>query len=56
MSDLKRVKKSRSENTLFNPYTNGISKYDLTYLASKRISKNKTIHKQGFSQKELFAA
>ena len=36
-----RSKKSRSKNALFNPYKNGISQYDMAYLSSKKILKNK---------------
>ena len=36
MIKLKRGKRSRSKNILFNPYTNGISTYDMTYLSSKK--------------------
>ena len=34
-------KKSRSKNALFNPYENGISSYDIAYLSTKKIFKNK---------------
>ena len=57
MYDLKRVKKTRSKkNELFNPYVNGISSYDLAYLSSKRVFKNKAIHLESNSKKEYFAA
>ena len=57
MKDLKRGIKNRSKkNSLFNPYVNGISEYDLAYLSSKRIFKNKNIHLQSNSKKEYFAA
>ena len=36
MIELKRGKKNRSKNALFNPYKNGISSYDMAYLSSKR--------------------
>ena len=36
MIELKRSKKSRSKNALFNPYKNGISSYDMTYLSSRK--------------------
>ena len=56
MNTIKRGKKNRSKNALFNPYKNGISSYDLAYLSSKRVSKNKTIDIQSDSKKEYFAA
>ena len=56
MKDFKRGKKSKSKNELFNPYTNGISQYDLAYLSSKRVFKNKTIHLQSNYNKEYLAS
>ena len=57
MNDLKRGKKTWSKkNTLFNPYLNGISSYDLAYLSSKRVLKNKVIHLESNSKKDYFAA
>jgi len=57
MNDLKIGKKTRSKkNALFNPYINGISSYDLAYLSSKRVFKNKTIHLGSDSQKDYLAA
>ena len=57
MIEFKRGKKTRSKNALFNPYKNGISTYDLTYLSSKKICyKNKTVHLQDDSKNEYFAA
>ena len=56
MNTFKRGKKNRAKNALFNPYKNGISSYDLAYLSSKRVSKNKTIDIQSDSKKEYFAA
>ena len=56
MIELKRSKKRRSKNALFNPYKNGISSYDMAYLSSKRVSKNKTIYLQNASQKDYLAA
>ena len=41
---------------VFNPYKNGISSYDIAYLSSKRILKNKTIHLQSDFTREDFAA
>ncbi len=52
MIELKFSKKRRSKNSLFNPYQNGISKYDMTYLSSKRILKNKPIYLFTDSKKE----
>ena len=57
MIEFKISKKSRSRNALFNPYKNGISSYDMTYLSSKKsFSKNKTIYLEDDSQKEYIAA
>ena len=56
MIEFKKSKKNRSKNTLFNPYKNGISSYDMAYLSSKRVLKNKTIYQQSDSQKDYFAA
>ena len=57
MNDLKRGKKTWSKkNTLFNPYVNGISSYDLAYLSSKRVFKNKAIHLESNSKKQYSAA
>ena len=56
MNGLKRGKNARSKNALFNPYANGISSYDLAYLSSKRVLKNKNIHLHNNSKKESFAA
>ena len=56
MIEFKRSKKNRSKNALFNPYKNGISSYDMAYLSSKRVSKNKTIFLQNVSQKDYLAA
>ena len=53
---LKRSKKNRSKNTLFNPYKNGISSYDMTYLSSKRNLKNKTFYLENDSKKDHLAA
>ena len=54
--EFKRGKKSRSKKTLFNPYKNGISSYDMAYLSSKRGLKNKTVHLKSDSQKDYLAA
>ena len=56
MIEFKRSKKNRSKNTLFNPYTNGISSYDMAYLSSKRNLKNKTVYLKSDSKKDYFAA
>ena len=56
MIEFKRSKKSRSKNALFNPYKNGISKYDMTYLSSKKVLKNKTFNQQNDFQKDNLAA
>ena len=56
MIEFKKSKKSRSKNALFNPYKNGISSYDLTYLSSKRNLKNKTVYLKNDSKKDYFAA
>ena len=56
MIDLKGSKKSRSKNALFNPYKNGISQYDMAYLSSKKVLKNKVINLQNDFQKDNLAA
>ena len=56
MIEFKRSKKSRSINALFNPYKNGISQYDMTYLSSKKVLKTKIINLQSDSQKDNLAA
>tara|TARA_B100000482_G_scaffold177331_1_gene147707 strand:- start:235 stop:405 length:171 start_codon:yes stop_codon:yes gene_type:complete len=56
MNELKRRKKTRSKNALFNPYINGISSYDLTYLSSKRVLKNKNSYLIKDYIQEYFAA
>jgi len=56
MIKFKRTKKGRSKNALFNPYKNGISSYDMAYLSSKRIIKNKTDSLQTDTQKDYLAA
>ena len=56
MIKFKSSKKSRSKNALFNPYKNGISSYDMAYLSSKRVLKNKTVYIQSDSQRENLAA
>ena len=56
MIKFKRSKKNRSKNALFNPYENGISQYDIAYLSSKKVLKNKTFNIQNDSQKDNLAA
>ena len=56
MIEFKRSKKSRSKHSLFNPYKNGISSYDMAYLSSKKILKGKTIYLQSDSEKDYLAA
>ena len=56
MIEFKRGKKSRSKNALFNPYKNGISEYDMTYLSSKKVLKNKTFILKNAFQRDNFAA
>ena len=56
MIDFKRSKKSRSKNPLFNPYINGISQYDMAYLSSKKVLKNKTFNLQNDFEKDSLAA
>ena len=56
MIDYKRSKRNRSRNALFNPYKNGIRSYDMAYLSSKRVSKNKTVYLKTNSQKDYLAA
>ena len=56
MIESKRSKKSRSKNALFNPYKNGISEYDMTYLSSKKILKIKTFNLKNDFQKDNLAA
>ena len=56
MIELKRGKKSRSKNALFNPYKNGISQYDMAYLSSKKVLKNKIITLQNDFHKDKLAA
>ncbi len=56
MIQFKRSKKIRSKNTLFNPYKNGISSYDMAYLSSKKVLKTKSVYLQSDSQKDYMAA
>ena len=56
MIEFKRGKKNRSKNALFNPYKNGISSYDMAYLSSKKVLKNKNFYLQNNSQNDNLAA
>ena len=56
MLESRRRKKTRSKNYLFNPYKNGISSYDIAYLSSKRILKNKNVYLQSDSKEDYLAA
>jgi len=56
MIQFKRSKKNRSKNALFNPYKNVISSYDMAYLSSKRILKNKTVYLESNSKNDYLAA
>ena len=56
MIEFKKSKKSRSKNALFNPYKNGISQYDMAYLSSKKVLKNKTLNIEHDFQKDNLAA
>ena len=56
MIEVKRSKKNRSKNVLFNPYKNGISSYDMSYLSSKTNSKNKTVYLENDTKKDYFVA
>ena len=56
MIEFKKSKKSRAQNALFNPYKNGISSYDMAYLSSKKVLKNKTSNLRNDFQKDILAA
>ena len=56
MIEFKRSKKNRSKNALFNPYKNGISSYDMAYLSSKRVLKNKNVDQKSNFQHDYTAA
>ena len=56
MIEFKGSKKRRSKNPLFNPYKNGISEYDMAYLSSKTVLKNKTFNLKNYFQKDNLAA
>ena len=56
MIEFKKSKSNRSKYALFNPYKNGISSYDMTYLSSRKsVLKNKTMNLQSNTQKEYLA-
>ena len=56
MIEFKRRKNNRSKNSLFNPYKNGISSYDMVYLSSKKVLKTKNAYKSNDAQKDFLAA
>ena len=56
MVKLKRNQKIRSKNSLFNPYKNGISSYDMAYLSSKKVLKTKINYLKSDSQRDYLAA
>ena len=56
MIEFNRNKKRRSKHALFNPYKNGISSYDMSYLSSKKDLKTKIGYLRGVSQKDPLAA
>ena len=56
MIEFKSSKKNRSKKALFNPFKNGISSYDMTYLSSKRNLKNKTVYLENDSKRDYLAA
>ena len=56
MIEFTRSKKSRNKKALFNPYKNGISNYDMAYLSSKKVLKNKTFNLQDDFHKDNLAA
>ena len=56
MIEFKKSKKRRSQIALFNPYKNGISSYDMAYLSTKRVLKNKNVYRQSDYKKDSMAA
>ena len=56
MIEFKRNKRNRSKNSLFNPYKNGISSYDMAFLSSKRVSRNKNSKLKSDYKKNFLAA
>ena len=56
MIEFKSSKRNRSKFALFNPYKNGISSYDMTYLSSRKsVLKNKTMNLHSNFQTEYLA-
>ena len=56
MIEFKRSNKRKYKNVLFNPYKNGISEYDMAYLSSKKVLKNKNFIQKSYSQKDYLAS
>ena len=56
MIESNRSKKRRSKHALFNPYENGISSYDMAYLSSKRVPKNKSVLLRSDLKKDYLVA
>ena len=56
MIEFKKSKKNMSKNALFNPYKNGISSYDMAYLSSKKVLKNKNTNQKSNFQNDYSAA
>ena len=54
MNSFKKNKRIKSKNTLFNPYKNGISSYDLAFLSSKKVSKSNLEFLKNFAAKKHF--
>ncbi len=55
MIEFKISKRNRSKYALFNPYKNGISSYDMTYLSSgKSVLKNKSMNNKSNIKKSYF--
>ena len=52
----RRNKKNGSKSYLFDPYKNGISSYDLAYLSSKSVLKNKNVNFKSDAKKNYLAA
>ena len=56
MIEFKRSKRNKSKYALFNPYKNGISSYDMTYLSlRKSVLKKKTMNNESNSEKDYLA-
>ena len=56
MIEIKSSKNNTSKNTLFNPYKNRISTYDMADLSSKKVLKHKTLNHKNHFQKDNLAA